>query len=82
MGSSAYSAKVMAHCQVAEVENLGGVAGAAEVAQIVGGDEVPRASGEEGSVGGTNDLEDRGASDNENSWTYNFVASTITLGCI
>jgi hypothetical protein len=47
--------------------------------------EVPRASGEEGrvsSVGGTNDSEDGGASDNENSRTYNFGSSTITLGCI
>jgi hypothetical protein len=55
------------------------------VAQTVGGDEIPTASGEEGrvsSVGGTYDYVDGGASDNENSRTYNFGASTIALGPI
>jgi hypothetical protein len=34
------------------------------------------------SVGGTDDFADEKASDDESSRTYNFGASTITLGCI
>jgi hypothetical protein len=89
-----YSTKVMARCSplnevaaanVAEVDTLEGVEGATEVAWTVGGDEIPVASGEEGrvsSAGETDNSEDEGASDNENSWTYDFGASTIILGRI
>jgi hypothetical protein len=86
VSDSIYSVKVMARCSplnevaaanIAEVETLEGVEGAAEVAHTVG-DEIPVASG----VGRTYDSRDGGASDNENSWTYHFGASTITLGRI
>jgi hypothetical protein len=56
-----------------------------EVVPIVGGDEMPMASSDEGhasSGGGTDDSADERASDNENLQTYNFGASTITLGSI
>jgi hypothetical protein len=88
-----FSGKAMARCNplnevvatnVAEVENLGGVEVTAEVAHTVGGD-IPAISNEEGrvsSVGRTDDSMDEGASNNENSQTYNFGASTITLGRI
>jgi hypothetical protein len=45
---------------------------------VVGG-KVPAASDNEG---GIDDSFDGGGSDIENSRTYNFLASTITLGCI
>jgi hypothetical protein len=83
--------KIMAHCSplseitttnATEVENLGGVESTAEVAQTIGGDEVPVAFGDYGrvlSMGRTDDSMGGGASDNKNSRTYNFRASTITL---
>jgi hypothetical protein len=55
------------------------------VVSIVGGDKMHVASGNTGSAlsgGGTDESADVSASDNENSWTYNFGACTITLGYI
>jgi hypothetical protein len=75
----------VAAANVAKAENLGGVEGAAEVAQTVRGDEIPTSSGKEcrvSSAGRTDDSKDGGASDNENSRMYNFGASTVTLGHI
>jgi hypothetical protein len=57
----------VAAANIAEVETLEGVEGAAEVAHTVG-DEIPVAS----DVGRTYDSRDGGASGNENSWTYHF----------
>jgi hypothetical protein len=67
------------------VENLDSVENTLEMAQTVGGGEVPTTSDDErrlSSLGRTNDSLDRGASNDQNSWTYNFEASTITLGRI
>jgi hypothetical protein len=82
MGISVYSAKEMVHYSPI---NKVVAANVAEVVQTTGGGEIRVASGEEGrvsNVGGTDDSMDRGASDNENSWTYNFGASTITISHI
>jgi hypothetical protein len=57
----------------------------AEVTPSGGGGEVPAESDGEGHVlsgGEPGDSVDEGASDNENSRTYCFGASTITLSCI
>jgi hypothetical protein len=72
---------------VPEVENFDGVENIVEVAQTIGGDEVPVAFMDEAhvsSMGGTDDSVggDGDAIDNKNSQTYIFGASTITLGRI
>jgi hypothetical protein len=75
----------VATANVAEAENVGRVESTTEVARTVGGADMPAASSNEGrvsSMGGTVDSMDGGAFDNENSQTYNFGASTITLGRI
>jgi hypothetical protein len=54
-----------------------------EVARTIGADKVPTASDDEKcllSPGGTDNSLGEGASDDENSWTYNFRTSTITIG--
>jgi hypothetical protein len=54
-----------------------------EVAWTIGADKVPTASDDEKcllSPGGTDNSLGEGASDDENSWTYNFRTSTITIG--
>jgi hypothetical protein len=79
MGISVYSAKEMVHYSPI---NKVVAANIAELVQTTRGGEIRVASSEEGrvsNVGGTDDSTDRGASDNENSRTYNFGASTITL---
>jgi hypothetical protein len=89
-----FSAEVMAWCSllgevaaanVAEAENVVVVENVTEVAPSGGGDEVPMVSGDEVhdlSGGKADDSTDDRASDNENSQTYYFGASTITLGRI
>jgi hypothetical protein len=69
----------VAAANVAEAEDVGRVEGTMEVAWMIGGCEVLSASGDKG---GSDDSLDGGGSDNENSRTYNFRASTITLGHI
>jgi hypothetical protein len=91
---SVYSTKVMAcysplseivAANVAEAENLDVVDNLAGVVQTIGGGEVSGASDGKGhslSARRTDDFTDGGASDDENSRTYYFGASTITLGKI
>jgi hypothetical protein len=72
----------VAAANVAEVENQSRVASTVEVARTVGASEVPAASDDErrlSSLGGTDNSLGGGVSDDENSWTYNFCTSTITL---
>jgi hypothetical protein len=88
------STKTMAHCSplgevgaanMAEAENVGEKAFVMVVVPTIDGDEIPMTSGNKGralSEGGIYDSTDGKASDNENSRTYNFGASTITLGHI
>jgi hypothetical protein len=70
---------------VAEAENPDVADRPTKTARTVGGGEMPGASDDDGhalSAGGTDDSGDGGASDDENSWTYYFGASTITLSKI
>jgi hypothetical protein len=90
----AYSAKIMvcysplsevAATNAVELENFGRVENVAEVTQTTGGDEVPAAFRDEGSVSSvdrSDDSMDGGASNNKNLQTYNIGASTITLSRI
>jgi hypothetical protein len=69
----------------AEVENQDMVESNAEVAWTIGAGEVSAASDDEKHLscpGGTDNSLGRGASDNENTQTYNFGTTTITLGRI
>jgi hypothetical protein len=66
-----------------EVESQDRVESVMEVARTIGADKVPTASDDEKcllSLGGTDNSLGEGASDDENSWTYNFRTSTITIG--
>jgi hypothetical protein len=75
----------VAAANVAEVRNMGDVEIVTEVVPTVGDDEMHAASDDEGhaSTGGRTDNSTcEKASDDENSWAYNFEASTITLGRI
>jgi hypothetical protein len=86
------SIEVMAHCSLlgevatantTEVDDMGRVADAAKMVQTVG--ERPKASNGGGHISSL-DLGDNsfgeGASGDENSWTYYFRSSTITVGKI
>jgi hypothetical protein len=75
----------VASTNAAEVENQYRVESTTEVAWAIGTGEVPAASNEEkrlSSLGGMDNSLGGGASDDEDSWTYNFRASTITIGQI
>jgi hypothetical protein len=90
----AYSMKAMARCSplsknaaanVANVENQDATGHPVETARIVSEGEAPGAPNNDGhalSARGTEDSMDGGASDDENSQTYYFGASTITLSKI
>jgi hypothetical protein len=90
----AYSMKAMARCSplsknaaanVANVENQDATGHPVETARIVSEGEAPGAPNNDGhalSARGTEDSIDGGASDDENSQTYYFGASTITLSKI
>jgi hypothetical protein len=69
----------------AEAEKVGEAEIVMEVVLAIGSDKMHAASSDEGRAsrrGGTDDSTDERASDNKNSHTYNFGASTITLGRI
>jgi hypothetical protein len=75
----------VAAANATEEGSQGSVESTAEVARTIGVGEVPVASNDEkrfSSPGGTNNSLGGGASNDENSWTYNFGTSTITLGRI
>jgi hypothetical protein len=72
----------VAAANVAETGNVVEMEIVMEVLPAAGDDEMRAASGDEGhasSGGRTDDSVDEKASDDENSWTYNIRASTITL---
>jgi hypothetical protein len=75
----------VAATNVAEARNVGEAKIVMEVVPTTGDDEMPAASGGEGralSGGKTDDSMDEKASNDENLQTYNFGASTITIGHI
>jgi hypothetical protein len=89
-----YSMKAMAWCSplseiavtnIAGAKNLDTTGCPTKIARIVGGGEMPGAPDDDGrarSAGATEDSTGGGASDGENSQTYYFGASTLTLGKI
>jgi hypothetical protein len=75
----------IAMTNIAETENLDATYCPAETTHIVSEGEAPGVPNNDGralSAGGTEDSIDGGASDDENSRTYYFGVSTITLGKI